>query len=71
MPTLPEKRYVRRGHIIAWLGIDKREVARLVKAGVFRPLYLRGRGRAFFLRAEVVAAVDAGLVFTPTKSATA
>lgn len=65
MPELPYKRYIRRGHVIAYLGIDSREMTKLVESGVFTPRYLQGRGRAFFLREEVLAAEAAGKVFKP------
>lgn len=68
MPTLPEKRYVRRGHVMDYFGLDKREMKKLVAAGVFTPLYLQGRGRAFFARAEVLAAETSGKIFKPTAS---
>jgi hypothetical protein len=65
MPELPQKRYVRRGEIIAYFGIDKREMTKLVRAGVFTPLYIAGEGRAFFSRAEVIAAETSNKVFKP------
>jgi len=68
MPSLPDKRYVRRGHIIAYFGIDKREMKKLVAAGVFVPLYVQGRGRAFFERAKVLEAEFAGKVFKTAKA---
>lgn len=48
---------------MAYFGIDRREMSRLVKAGVFVPLYIEGKGRAFFRRADVMAAEEAGKVF--------
>lgn len=48
---------------MAYFGIDGRQMSRLVKTGVFVPLYMQGKGRAFFLRAEVLAAEQSGKVF--------
>lgn len=66
MPTLPEQRFLRRGHIMAYFGIDKREMRKLVASGVFTPLYLRGRGRAWFAREQVLAAEQT--IFKPNLS---
>lgn len=68
MPELPSKRYLRRGEIIAYFGIERREFSKLVAAGVFTPRYLMGKGRAFFLHEEVRAAESAGKVFNPAKA---
>jgi hypothetical protein len=68
MPELPNKRYVRRGEVIAYFGIDKREMTKLVRAGVFTPLYVQGEGRAFFARAEVLTAETSGRVFKTEKA---
>jgi hypothetical protein len=68
MPELPQKRYVRRGHIREYLGIHDGEMTKLVEAGVFTPRYLQGKGRAFFLRSEVIDAESAGKVFKVAKA---
>ncbi len=67
MPELPQKRYIRRGEIIAYFGIDPREMTKLVAAGVFTRCYLQGQGRAFFRRDEVLAAEASGKVFKMEK----
>lgn len=69
MPELPQKRYLRRGHIISYFGIDERDMTKLVTAGVFTARYLLGDGRAFFLRDEVIAAERDGKVFKTEKAA--
>jgi hypothetical protein len=63
MPTLPEKRYLRRGEVIAYFGIHEDDMTKLVRAGVLTPVYLQGRGRAFFAREAVLAAEQSGKVF--------
>jgi hypothetical protein len=68
MPELPNKRYIRRGEIVAYFGFDDREMTKLVSAGVFNACYLSGRGRAFFRRAEVLEAESTGKVFKAEKS---
>lgn len=68
MPELPNKRYVRRGAIRRYFGIDEREMAKLVAAKIFTPLYLQGQGRAFFRRDEVLAAESSGKVFRAEKA---
>jgi len=68
MPELPTKRYIRRGEIVAYFGIDPRDMTKLVAAGVFTACYLQGRGRAFFRRDEILAAEAAGKVFKTEKA---
>ena len=63
MCNLPDKRYVRRGHVRDYFGIDDREMTKLVATGVFTPRYLNGQGRAFFLRDEVLDAERSGRIF--------
>lgn len=65
MPELPQKRYLRRKAIRTYLGIDDREMTKLVSAGVFTPQYLQGKGRAYFSRSEVIAAEESGRIFKP------
>lgn len=67
MPELPQKRYVRRGHVKEYLGIDDRDMTKLVEAGVFAPKYLNGKGRAFFERAQVLQAEHDGKVMKTEK----
>lgn len=52
---------------MAYFGFDKREMSKLVGT-VFTPLYLQGKGRAFFMRAEVIAAEESGKVFKTAKA---
>lgn len=65
MPELPAKKYLRRGVVRDYLCIDDDEFTKLVRTGVLKPVYLGGRGRAFFERAAVVAAETAGKIFKP------
>lgn len=67
MSELPEKRYLRRGHVRDYFGIDDREMTKLIRAGVFTPRWLNGEGRAFFLRVEVIEAERSGKVFRAEK----
>lgn len=66
MPDLPLQRYLRRGVLREYFGITDTEFTELVRAGIFRPHYLQGRGRAWFRRDEVLAAEAANKVFKPT-----
>lgn len=68
MPELPNKRYLRRGEICGCFGIDDEEFTKLVRAKVLRPLYLNGKGRAFFRRDEVLEAETGGKIFRPEQS---
>jgi hypothetical protein len=68
MPELPAKRYLRRGDIIAYFGIDGRDFTKLVSAGVLTAVYLQGRGRAFYRREEVVAAERDNRIFRTQKA---
>jgi len=67
MPELPNKRYLRRGVVRDYLGIDDDEFSSLVKAGVLTARYLQGKGRAFYRRDEVIAAEEAGKIFSLSK----
>jgi hypothetical protein len=67
MPELPQKRYVRRGHVRGYFGIDDREMTKLVEAGVFTPKYLNGAGRAYFERERVLQAERDGKVMKTEK----
>lgn len=67
MPELPQKLYLRRGVVRDYFGITDEEFTTLVRAGVFKPHYLQGRGRAFSKRAEVVQAEAANKIFKPSK----
>lgn len=68
MPELPAKRYLRRGEVRDYLGIDGRAMRKLVDAKVLTPRYLQGRGRAFFLSEEVRAAEESGKLFSTSKT---
>ena len=65
MPELPPQRYVRRRVVCAYFGITDAEFTELVRAEIFRPHYLQGKGRAWFRRDEVLAAEAANKVFKP------
>ena len=67
MPDLPPRLYLRRGVVRSYLGITDEEFTDLVRADVLKPHYLQGRGRAFFKRAEIVAAETANKIFRPSK----
>jgi hypothetical protein len=67
MPELPQKLYLRRGVVRDYFGITDEEFTELVRAGVLTPHYLRGRGRAFYKRAEVLKAEADNKLFKPSK----
>jgi len=68
MPELPQKRYLRRGVVRDYLGIDDREMTKLVTAGVLKRRYLQGKGRAFFRRDEVLEAEASGALFKTART---
>lgn len=68
MPELPNKRYLRRGIVRDYLGIDDKEMTKLVSAGVLIRRYLYGGGRAFFRRDEVLEAEETGKIFKCEKA---
>lgn len=68
MSELPKSCYLRRGVVRDYFGITDEEFTVLVRAGVFKAYYLQGRGRAWFRRAEVLAAEAANRVFKPRES---
>lgn len=68
MPELPNKRYLRRRAVRDYLGINDAEFTTLVDGGVLTPHYLRGKGRAFYRRDEVLAAEEAGRIFSTCKA---
>jgi hypothetical protein len=70
MPELPNSRYLRRGTVRKYLGIDDAEFSKLVRAGVLATHYLQGRGRAFYRRDEVLTAEAEGKIFKSTKNQT-
>lgn len=68
MPELPNRRYLRRGIVRDYLGIDDDEFTKLIRSGVLTPVYLQGRGRAFFKREEVLTAESSNKIFKPAKA---
>jgi hypothetical protein len=65
---LPASRYLRRGAVRNYFGIDDADFTKLLRAGVFTPHYFQGKGRAWFRRDQILAAEDEGKVFRPTKT---
>ena len=53
MSELPDKRFLRRGEVRAYLAVSEHVLTQMVAAGTLRPIYLTGKGRAFFGRDEV------------------
>lgn len=51
---LPDKLWLRRGEVIAGLGITEEMFGKLLAANVVRAKYFPGCKRAYFLRAEVL-----------------
>ena len=70
MPDLPQSQYLRRRVVRAYLGIDEGEFTKLVRAGVLKPYYLRGAGRAWFRREDLARAEAEGKIFKPAKTKT-
>ncbi len=68
MPELPSKRYLRRGVVRDYLGIDDKDMTKLVAAEVLTPHYLQGKGRAYFRRDEVLEAETSGKIFKGAKA---
>lgn len=59
MKNLPY--YLRRRHVLDLLsGVDGRQLQKMVQAGTLQTVTLHPRGRAFFLRDEVLRLVTAG-----------
>jgi hypothetical protein len=67
MPDLPLRRYLRRGVVRDYFGIDDRDFTKIVEAKVLEPHYLFGGGRAFFKRDQVVQAEAEGKIFRPER----
>jgi len=67
MIDLPPRRYLRRRVVRDYLGVDECEFTKLVRTGILVARYLKGRGRAFFRRDEVLAAEQTGRIFTTNK----
>jgi hypothetical protein len=65
MIDLPPSKYLRRGVVRQYLGIDERDFSKLVRTGVLRPCYFQGRGRAWFVRDEVLHAEQTNRIFRP------
>jgi len=68
MPTLPSKRYLRRGEIRAYFGIDDKILVKLIAAGALAPRYMLGKGKAFFEREQVLKAEADGKIFNTRRS---
>lgn len=65
--SLPEKLLLRRGEVMAALGLSKRQFRKLVEARVLVPRYLtegadgeksKGHAKAFYTRAAVLKLVE-------------
>lgn len=65
---LPPSKYLRRGVVRQYLGIDDDEFSKLVRNGVFVPRYLQGEGRAWFIRDEILEAEASNKIFSPTRT---
>ena len=53
MSELPDKQFLRRGEVRAYLAVSEHVLTQMVAAGTLRPIYLAGKGRAFFGREQV------------------
>jgi hypothetical protein len=58
MNQIPDKIFLRRGEVIEGLGITEYEMTNLVRCKVLHEVHLTPKGRAHFLRSEVVAMVE-------------
>jgi hypothetical protein len=56
---IPEKRLLRRGEAIRWLGISKQEFTKLIRAEVIKPRKFREEGKAYYLRDELLKLLEA------------
>lgn len=56
--NVPKKALLRRGEVIAWLGLADHEMTKLVSEKVLVPRYLRKGSRAFFVKKEVEALLE-------------
>lgn len=56
--NVPKKALLRRGEVIAWLGLADHEMTKLVAEKVLVPRYLREGSRAFFVKKEVEALLE-------------
>lgn len=52
--SLPEKIYLRRGEVIAFLGISENDMTALIQQNTLTPVHLIKGGRAHFHRTEVM-----------------
>lgn len=52
--NLPDKQLLRRGEVMAWLGLRKDAFSKLLKAEALTVVRVDGKGRAFFRRTEVL-----------------
>jgi hypothetical protein len=55
---LPDKQLLRRGDVVAFLGIDQKAMTKMVRAGTLTARYIGGAGRAYFARTQVVKLAD-------------
>jgi len=57
---LPEKILLRRGEVMAALGIGKHEIQQMVECNVLTELHLVPNGRAYFKREDVMRLLEQG-----------